>query len=112
MPRIRRAIQRKVKDLNQVYSAAVIGLVEDVDDYGPACGSGLSNRVLEDVVEYAVRSCFFPKKHQVGFKGWAGGRGPASTRRYRSQSLIIVHPRCRVYGTIRYNLLGVDTFPI
>ena len=71
VPRIRRAIQRKVKDLNQsVTRAAVIGLVEDVkSDFQdqPAVLDYL-NRVLEDVVEYA-EELFLSKEASGGVQG-------------------------------------------
>jgi lon-related putative ATP-dependent protease len=71
VPRIRRAIQRKVKDLNQsVTRAAVIGLVEDVKSAfqdQPAVLDYL-NRVLEDVVEYA-EELFLSKEASGGVPG-------------------------------------------
>ena len=91
VPRIRRAIQRKVKDLNQsVTRAAVIGLVEDVkSDFQdqPAVLDYL-NRVLEDVVEYA--ELFLSKEASGGVQG--GGQvdeAPAfNLTRYRVNLLV------------------------
>ena len=92
VPRIRRAIQRKVKDLNQsVTRAAVIGLVEDVkSDFQdqPAVLDYL-NRVLEDVVEYA-EELFLSKEASGGVQG--GGQvdeAPAfNLTRYRVNLLV------------------------
>ena len=92
VPRIRRAIQRKVKDLNQsVTRAAVIGLVEDVkSDFQdqPAVLDYL-NRVLEDVVEYA-EELFLSKEASGGVPG--GGQvdeAPAfNLTRYRVNLLV------------------------
>ena len=92
VPRIRRAIQRKVKDLNQsVTRAAVIGLVEDVKNTfqdQPAVLDYL-NRVLEDVVEYA-EELFLSKEASGGVQG--GGQvdeAPAfNLTRYRVNLLV------------------------
>ncbi len=92
IPRIRRSIQRKVKDLNQaVTRAAVSGLIEDlkqeyvempnVQDY--------LDKVLEDVVEYA-EDLFLSKEGP----GQGGGNMPteemqaASMVRYRVNVLV------------------------
>ena len=92
VPCIRRAIQRKVKDLNQsVTRAAVIGLVEDVKiafQDQPAVLDYL-NRVLEDVVEYA-EELFLSKEASGGVQG--GGQvdeAPAfNLTRYRVNLLV------------------------
>lgn len=92
VPRIRRAIQRKVKDLNQsVTRAAVIGLVEDVKIAFQDQSAVLDylNRVLEDVVEYA-EELFLSKEASGGVPG--GGQvdeAPAfNLTRYRVNLLV------------------------
>ncbi len=93
VPRIRRAIQRKVKELNRgVARAAVLGLIEDLK----ASYEGLPeviayfDRVLEDVVEFAEELFLTSKDGGVAMAGSAGGEEsqPISLTRYRVNLLV------------------------